>query len=381
MLDSKKGHYDERLVATFGSMNSIRDLVNVIHDARYKCDGYTTMNEREIHSKIQRGLSNGLASYAKGFNKRNKYLTMTEYRTNVDEAGAPHVRAQVIPRGHTKTGKASSSLNRALCEQFNTDDNREAMRQWRAEEDKAIVTNVARSLREELGIVYDVAVEMHGPLELYRTGSKHSMPMKEYKAVKKAMDEHDGLLERSRQLELENINVTMNMKRRKEQIDERADAVDYCAKKLDVRRDKLNDRERQLNKREKIVDDKWQKAKQLQSDTLDTLEAGIRTLNGGPLMTDVEHAHPDGSVSKKRQDVTRSVADPQGAWRFGNKKGLALLLALLKQATEERLQAFKDDIEKRQEQRRQKQEHERRRREQEEHDRRDQHDYDDGPEL
>lgn len=376
MLDSKHGHYDERLVATFGSKDSVTQL----HDAVYQSKP-DDMSNRDFESKWKRGLSRGLASYAKGFNKRNKCLTMTEYQTNVDELGAPHVHAQVIPRGHTKSGKASSSFDRALFEQLGITDNREAMKQWRAKEDTAVVSNVDRALSQELGDTYKRAISHVGELKLYRTGNKHSMPMAEYKAIKRIEDQHQDLIQSNRQLKAENKRLTDINNGLQGDLADRETAVatgeadnDAMFNIIDSREAGLDSREQAVTKREKEAEDKMTEAENLHSSVVDVIESGLRVFHG-PFINHDKPGNPD---------ITRSIADPQGNWSIDHKKGLPLLLDLFKQATEDGLKAFKALLEKKQEQQRQEQEQkerDRRRQEQEDQDQRPEPGDDDGPEL
>lgn len=84
-LSAMKNQPYVTMVATFGDMELKKELL-------------TRLDEYAFH----KGSSMALDDYVRGFNERNSELKITDYVTNVDEKGAPHVHAQVVPMGRTK---------------------------------------------------------------------------------------------------------------------------------------------------------------------------------------------------------------------------------------------------------------------------------------
>lgn len=109
-----------------------------------------TDDEREFYAN--KVFADGLTEYARGFNKRNPNLKMFEYYVHMDEKGAPHLHAPVMPftdMGKTNKGlikQPSTSLNRALREQYKTNSklktNQQRLSEFRKQEDSTLVSCV-----------------------------------------------------------------------------------------------------------------------------------------------------------------------------------------------------------------------------------------------
>lgn len=105
-------------------------------------------------------VAKGLEKYADGFNERNPNLKMFEYYTHLDEEGAPHLHAKVMPfvqpQGLTKKGrmkKPSFSLNTALATQYKRKrDNKANLHKFREQEDNALIDSMNAELEKRLGI-------------------------------------------------------------------------------------------------------------------------------------------------------------------------------------------------------------------------------------
>lgn len=105
-------------------------------------------------------IAKGLEKYADGFNERNPNLKMFEYYTHLDEEGAPHLHAKVMPfvqpQGLTKKGrmkKPSFSLNTALATQYKRKRyNKANLHKFREQEDNALINSMNAELEKRLGI-------------------------------------------------------------------------------------------------------------------------------------------------------------------------------------------------------------------------------------
>lgn len=69
----------------------------------------------------KRMMSRALVSYIKGYNDRRDALKITDYATNVDESGAPHVHCRLVTLGESVDGRRNFSLNGALYREYKDD--------------------------------------------------------------------------------------------------------------------------------------------------------------------------------------------------------------------------------------------------------------------
>lgn len=105
-------------------------------------------------------IAQGLKNYADGFNDRNPNLKMFEYYVHMDEEGAPHLHAHVMPfvesQGLTKKGrikKPSFSLNTALATQYHRKRyNKANLKKFRDQEDNKLIDCMNAELEKKLGI-------------------------------------------------------------------------------------------------------------------------------------------------------------------------------------------------------------------------------------
>ncbi|MHA8263694.1 hypothetical protein ACYATO_08410 [Lactobacillaceae bacterium Melli_B3] len=153
------------MVATFGDMK-LKDKV------------YSITNSKD---SVLKDYNDALVDYISGFNERNSELKITEYVTNVDEKGAPHIHAQIVPMGRTKKGNPSTSLTSALNIQYGTKDSREALRMFRAQEDQEVINSFNR--------FFGYPESNEKAFSLIRTGKKGGRPMPEYQENQKKIAE------------------------------------------------------------------------------------------------------------------------------------------------------------------------------------------------
>ncbi|MHA8111521.1 hypothetical protein ACYATP_08620 [Lactobacillaceae bacterium Melli_B4] len=123
-----------------------RTMVMTFSDINLKKNFVDLENGDELFLPI---FNRALVDYVNGFNERNSQLKITEYVTNVDEKGAPHVHAQVVPVSLTKKGAPSASFDNALKKQFGINDGRQAMKMLRAQEDSAMVSSMNFAFDDE----------------------------------------------------------------------------------------------------------------------------------------------------------------------------------------------------------------------------------------
>ena len=139
---------DQSYVAKVGSLESwnefkdkaISKIVATDHSKKSKADKQQSANDLLLQS-----VSAGLADYARDFNHRNPNVKMFEYYVHMDEKGAPHIHAHVMPfkdMGRTAKGtvkKPSTSLNTALSAQFDGKRGKDNLSKFRSVEDSTML--------------------------------------------------------------------------------------------------------------------------------------------------------------------------------------------------------------------------------------------------
>lgn len=139
---------DQSYVAKVGSLESwnefkdkaISKIVDTDHSKKSKADKQQSANDLLLQS-----VSAGLADYARDFNHRNPNVKMFEYYVHMDEKGAPHIHAHVMPfkdMGKTAKGtvkKPSTSLNTALSAQFDGKRGKDNLSKFRSVEDSTML--------------------------------------------------------------------------------------------------------------------------------------------------------------------------------------------------------------------------------------------------
>lgn len=205
----------------------------------------TTLTLEQAHHEALKAVANGLENYADGFNKRNPNLKMFEYYTHLDEKGAPHLHARVMPfyqpQGKTKTGKAkkpSWSLNKALQAQYGgtSKDNKQRLSKFRKQEDEALISSMNKAFENYLG---------KDKLKLFRkTDSKEvatGLNHEEYVAKK----QNDAALD----IQIKNEQNTLNQQNTN--IDQNNIVLSAQEKTLKTNDDKLKKQAEEITKNDK----------------------------------------------------------------------------------------------------------------------------------
>lgn len=222
-----------------------------------------TDNERDFYAnKI---FADGITEYAQGFNRRNPNLKMFEYYIHMDEKGAPHLHAPVMPytgMGRTNKGllkQPSTSLNRALSEQYRTNSklktNKQRLSEFRRQEDSTLVSCVNDTYEK---------IFHERPFELVRktdekqveTGINHD----EYIAKQKAK-EHDKQLKLSisnneKVLNNQKSSITENQElllKQQKTLKEQEKAKTFNQLKIDEQEKTKKSNQVKLNEQEKEI--------------------------------------------------------------------------------------------------------------------------------
>lgn len=179
-MKTRKKNWDKCLVSTFGNKKDQDELLNGLND-----DEIAYVLKKQSHA---------LSEFARDFNRRNKYLKIERYTTNVDES-TPHLHAQVIPLGRTKKGKASLSLNSALSAEYKyktgheLKDSRQILSWFRNSEDNILTSFMSKEFKHDLNEDY----------QLKRTG-EHVDNFDSYKKIKASLDEKQNSLDQEQKM-------------------------------------------------------------------------------------------------------------------------------------------------------------------------------------
>lgn len=122
---------------------------------------YSSRNfsDAQVHAFAMKAVSDGLADWAKDFNKRNPNLKMFEYYIHMDEKGAPHVHSRVLPIVYKGDKKPSTSLNTALAKQYSLPRNGKLLlSKFRKQEDTALINAIDKSVEKELHLKSNFAL-------------------------------------------------------------------------------------------------------------------------------------------------------------------------------------------------------------------------------
>lgn len=195
-----------------------------------------TDNERDFYAnKI---FADGLTEYAQGFNRRNPNLKMFEYYIHMDEKGAPHLHAPVMPftdMGKTDKGlikQPSTSLNRALKEQYKSNSklktNQQRLSEFRKQEDSTLV-NCVNSMYESIFHERPFGLVRKTDVKQVETGINHD----EYIARQQAE-------ERNRQLQISISNNEKILDEQKKSKKANQDKLDEQTKTIAKKQAKIN---------------------------------------------------------------------------------------------------------------------------------------------
>lgn len=236
---------------------------------------HPNLDEETCKLNVRTCISNGLVRYMKGFNKRNPNLIMLEGVVHMDEQGAPHVHARVLPYVPSKvsTGKPKWSINSALRAEFGKKDSRANLKAYRDKEDQELIKAVNEQIKidlPELSNKYQFNLTRTNP-------SVKGLSHDEYKARKLKEDiksQQDTLNALKQQIK----DNTAVLKDQQDKISKVQQKQAERAKKLDKRENKLNDRELELDartnkvvKREKQVSQQEQQVNERARDNADLL--------------------------------------------------------------------------------------------------------------
>lgn len=175
-------------------------------------------------------VAKGLEKYADGFNKRNPNLKMFEYYTHLDEEGAPHLHAKVMPfvqpQGLTKKSrmkKPSFSLNTALATQYKRKRyNKANLHKFREQEDNALINSMNAELEKRLGIKkafklirkteIDESLETGLDHDVYKAKASeiHKLEQQKKKNEQKIAEQSKTLETNENTLKTQNAQITKN---------------------------------------------------------------------------------------------------------------------------------------------------------------------------
>lgn len=270
-------------------------------------------------------VSKGFETYANGFNKRNPNLRMFEYYTHMDEEGAPHLHAQVMPfteMGKTKKGnlkKPSWSLNTALAKQYNSPrKNKENLSRFRKQEDQALIDSMNQTLEKTLGIKQAFQlVRKTDSNKTLETGVDHTV----YKARAKAIEQQEKqkqanskeIADQNKQLkklkseqkgiETKQAKITNDLQLVAHQLTSKQKNLTVRETTLNLKETKLNARETALNARERNLTAFEQSTQQ----TLLQRETALKKREEDQKKKEEEQKKKDQELAKRETELKKQV--------------------------------------------------------------------------
>lgn len=353
-LEKQHGQPEITAVATFGSKELLEPFTEQLYQETLRNKTFKgNLARTNFNRHLLATYAEGLKKYAQGFNKRNSHITLTEYYAHLDESGAPHLHFDGIPRGHTATGKPSERFTRALVEQYGTDDEKHAkggkekgieyMRQWRAQEDEALVRCMNAAFKER----FNVPVKF----ELTRTGLALNLPMNLYK---KHAEEIVKLKQTKATLETENKALQASVARENKRFEELKQANDALQETLRIeeierrRRKKEQAKERaELDKKHEAIEQQKQKQAKERADieqqkqellvAKQELDAERKENNQFYALVGTAYGLLGYNFHYKGENVNYEVAKGKLVPREFKKSGVPLLFEMIRTSTIERL--------------------------------------------
>ena len=279
----------------------------------------------EAQEMALKTISKGFEAYANGFNKRNPNLHMFEYYTHMDEEGAPHLHAQVMPftdMGKTKKGnlkKPSWSLNTALAKQYDSPrKNKENLSRFRKQEDQALINSMNKTLEKTLGIKEAFQlVRKTDSNKTLQTGIDHTV----YKARAKAIEQQE---KQKKANVKEIINQTKTLKKIKSEqkgIEAKQEKITNNLqlvasqliskqKKLTVRETNLNSKETKLNARETALNARERNLTAFEQSTQQALfqrETALKKREEDQKKKEEEQKKKDQELAKRETELKKQV--------------------------------------------------------------------------
>lgn len=258
------------MVAKFSDFNDFNDMLD---------DFYDTVKQKNPNADKEKAKEDfleacgyGLEDYANDFNRRNPNLHLTEYYIHLDEEGAPHLHARILPLTKSKSrGKSMSwGLNRALKEQFHDKDTRKNLSMFRTQEDKFLVSCVnetIKNLTDSYGMDFDVSLLRKKPA---LTGLDHDEFVAEQKR-QRMQTQQAKLAVSSQRL----IDKSAEIDAKNDLLDERESDISAREQDVSLRESALNVRESKLDERETDVKKRENEAKKREEETRKQLERAI----------------------------------------------------------------------------------------------------------
>lgn len=180
-----KGQYDRRVIATLGNEETIGPLFDVIYNRFAERSAYNSdyNDEQFVERKTYDVFNQIFSRYVDDFNKNHDCLEITDYVTNLDEKGAPHMHYRLMQYGVDKKGKPILNMTRSIKKDMHLAKktaNNTVMVKFRKVEDSRLVDCANRVFKDN---------ELDINLNLIRVtdeAKKMGLSMDDYKAMKQA---------------------------------------------------------------------------------------------------------------------------------------------------------------------------------------------------
>lgn len=290
------------MVAKFSDFKDFNDMLENFYGTVKKKNPNT--DKEKAKEDFLEACGYGLEDYANDFNRRNPNLHLTEYYIHLDEEGAPHLHARILPLTESKSrGKSMSwGLNRALKEQFHDKDTRKNLSMFRTQEDKFLVSCVnetIKNLTDSYGMDFDVSLLRKKPA---LTGLDHDEFVAEQKR-QRMQTQQAKLAVSSQRL----IDKSAEIDAKNDLLDERESDVSAREQDVSLRERALNVRESKLDERETDVKKREDDVKKNEEETKKQLENAIKLQQQSQEQLNV--------IQKIRTEYQKIYTDLQKKWK------------------------------------------------------------------
>lgn len=268
------------MVAKFSDFKDFNDMLENFYGAVKKKN--PDADKQKCKEDFLEACGYGLEDYANDFNRRNPNLHLTEYYIHLDEEGAPHLHARILPLTKSKSrGKSMSwGLNRALKEEFGDNDTRKNLSMFRTKEDKFLISCVnetIKNLTDSYGIDFDVSLLRKKPA---LTGLDHDEFVAEQKRQRmqtqqaKLAVSSQRLIDKSAEIDAKNDLLDereSDISAREQDVSQRESAVKARESSVAKRETDVKKRENETKKREEETKKQLERAIQLQKQSAEQL--------------------------------------------------------------------------------------------------------------
>lgn len=143
-LQRCKGEYDRRAIVTLGNQETAEQMFLVVYSTieQRALNAGHGLSDDEVTAKTYQIYNEIFKTYVDEFNLHNEPLEITDYVTNLDEGGAPHMHFRLMQYGTDRKGKPVLNMTKSIKKSMHVSgkmSNKQVMSQFRSREDKRLI--------------------------------------------------------------------------------------------------------------------------------------------------------------------------------------------------------------------------------------------------